>query len=102
MKISVLFEPDSKQYFGWSPDFAGVLVEGATIEETKQLQKQAMLVHIETMMINNIPLSESIFVRRYKNAQRQFQQKKSQKQETEELILAFARVAIVDKVVWDR
>lgn len=90
MKISFVIEPDGDRYFGWSPDFSGVLVEGDTLDEAKENLKQAMLLHIETMMINDISLPKSVFVRHSEKKQGQIQTKKSQNLETEELMMAFA------------
>ena len=92
MRISVVVEPDDKKFFGWSPDLDGVLVEGDTIKETKSLLKEAILLHLETMFINNIPIPQTIIVAEQKSDKRDNKSIRGNvcEPETAELMMTFA------------
>ena len=92
MRISVVVERDGKMYFGWSPDLDGVLVEGDTSEETKSLLKEAILLHLETMFINNIPIPQTIIVAEQKSDKRDNKSIRGNvcEPETAELVMTFA------------
>lgn len=62
MRIEIVIEPDGDCFFGWSPDLEGIMVEGETEEETKNFLGEAILVHIEGLLKNNLPLPSQILV----------------------------------------
>ena len=92
MRISVVVEPGDKKFFGRSPDLDGVLVEGDTIKETKSLLKEAILLHLETMFIKNIPIPQTIIVAEQKSDKQDNKSIRGNvcEPETAELMMTFA------------
>lgn len=62
MSVRIVIEPDGKSFFGWSPDLAGVMVEGDTEDQTKEHLREAIMVHIEGMLKSDLPLPPQILV----------------------------------------
>ena len=60
IKVEIVIEPDGDSFLGWSPDLEGVMVEGETEEETTKILRMAILVHIENMLTNELPLPSQI------------------------------------------
>ena len=74
IKVQIVIEPDGDYFFGWSPDLEGVMVEGETEEETKNILREAILVHIENLFINELPLPSQIFVQEPRRPKRKQQE----------------------------
>lgn len=100
MRIQIVIEPDGDYFFGWSPDLEGVMVEGDTEDDTKDILKEAILVHIEGMLKNNLPLPANILEQDSSRLKQKYK-KNSQRQnrlfdsthtttETTELQMSFA------------
>lgn len=68
MKQHILFkfilkiERDKDKYFGRCLNLDGVLVEGETESEARTLLKEAIKVHLETLVINDLPIPREIIV----------------------------------------
>ena len=60
LKIRVVIEKDESNFFGYCPDLDGVLVQGETLENTKEFLRDTILVHIESMLKHNVPLPSSV------------------------------------------
>jgi predicted RNase H-like HicB family nuclease len=58
MKYTVFFEPSRTGYSAYGPDLPGCVAAAATLEETRQLIKEAIEFHIEGMRINGDAVPE--------------------------------------------
>ncbi|MCY4305369.1 MAG: type II toxin-antitoxin system HicB family antitoxin [Aestuariivita sp.] len=52
--------PDRDKYFGKCINLDGVYVEGDTKKETRLLLREAIKVHLQTLVINNLPIPKEI------------------------------------------
>ncbi len=53
-------EPDGNKYFGKCINLDGVYVEGDTEKETRLLLREAVKTHLQTLVINNLPIPKEI------------------------------------------
>ena len=51
-RYTVFFEPTATGYSAHVPDLPGCIAAGATLDETRQLIKEAIEFHIEGMRLN--------------------------------------------------
>jgi predicted RNase H-like HicB family nuclease len=51
-KYTVFIEPTPSGYSAYVPDLPGCIAAGSTLEETRQLIKEAIEFHIEGMRMN--------------------------------------------------
>ena len=51
-KYTIFIEPTATGYSAYVPDLPGCVAAAATLEETRQLMKEAIEFHIEGMRIN--------------------------------------------------
>jgi predicted RNase H-like HicB family nuclease len=51
-KYTVFFEPTSTGYSAHVPDLPGCVAAASTLEETRQLMREAIEFHVEGMRIN--------------------------------------------------
>ncbi len=58
MEFAVVFEKTSNGWSGYAPDLPGLGVAGATIEETEQLLRDGIELHIEGMREDGLPIPE--------------------------------------------
>ena len=90
LQVSVVVEPDGGSFFGWSPDLEGVFVDGVSRKDAKSNLKRAILLHLETMLINGVPLPKTLLSEHDETRQTPRIGVKPLQHETEEIILAFA------------
>jgi predicted RNase H-like HicB family nuclease len=58
MKYVVVYEKTSTGYSAYVPDLPGCIAAGATLEETAQLMKEAIEMHLEGMREDGDPIPE--------------------------------------------
>lgn len=58
MEFAVVFEKTSNGWSAYAPDLPGLGVAGVTIEETKQLLREGIELHLEGMREDGIPIPE--------------------------------------------
>jgi predicted RNase H-like HicB family nuclease len=49
MKYAVIYEPTATGYSAYVPDLPGCIAAASTLDETKQLMKEAVQFHLECM-----------------------------------------------------
>lgn len=57
-RYTVFFEPTATGYSAHVPDLPGCVAAGATLDETRQLIKEAIEFHIEGMRLNGETVPE--------------------------------------------
>jgi predicted RNase H-like HicB family nuclease len=57
-KYAVFFEPTATGYSAHVPDLPGCVAAGGSLEETRQLIREAIEFHIEGMRINGDPVPD--------------------------------------------
>ncbi|HZU27815.1 MAG TPA: type II toxin-antitoxin system HicB family antitoxin [Bryobacteraceae bacterium] len=55
---TVFIEPTERGFSAWIPDLPGCVAAAATIDETRQLIREAIELHIEGMRINGETVPE--------------------------------------------
>ncbi len=65
MKYAVIFEKSTTGYAAYVPDLPGLGVAGATIDEVKQLVREAIDFHLEGMRLHGEPIPEPSTVTEY-------------------------------------
>jgi predicted RNase H-like HicB family nuclease len=65
MKYVVVYEKSASGWGAYSPDLPGVGVAGATLDEVKQLIREAMDFHLEGMREHGDPIPEPSAVTEY-------------------------------------
>jgi predicted RNase H-like HicB family nuclease len=55
---TVFIEPTATGYSAYVPDLPGCVAAASTLEETRQLIKEAIEFHIEGMRLNSEPVPE--------------------------------------------
>jgi len=56
MRFAVVFEKTETGWSAYPPDLPGVGVAGATIEETRQLVREAIELHLEDLRATGQPI----------------------------------------------
>ena len=57
-EYAVVFEKTSNGWSAYAPDLPGLGVAAATIEETEQLLREGIALHIEGMREDGLPIPE--------------------------------------------
>lgn len=62
MKYAVVIEKAGSNYSAYVPDLPGCVAAGKTVEETKQLIREAIEFHLESMALNGeaIPVLSTV------------------------------------------
>jgi predicted RNase H-like HicB family nuclease len=58
MEFAVVFEKTSNGWSAYAPDLPGLGVAAATIEETEQLLREGIELHVEGMRADGLPIPE--------------------------------------------
>ncbi len=58
MRYAVVFERSNTGYAAYVPDLPGCITTGRTLEETKELIKEAIAFHLEGMREEGLPIPE--------------------------------------------
>jgi predicted RNase H-like HicB family nuclease len=61
-KYTIFIEPTATGYSAFAPDLPGCVAAAATLDETRQLIKEAIEFHIEGMRINGEAVPEPALV----------------------------------------
>jgi len=64
-KYAVIFEKTDTGYSAYAPDLPGCVAAGATVEETEELMRGAIEMHLEGMREDGEPVPEPTTVTRY-------------------------------------
>jgi predicted RNase H-like HicB family nuclease len=59
IRYTVLFEPTATGYSAHVPDLPGCVAAAASLEETRQLIREAIEFHLEGMRLNGEPIPQS-------------------------------------------
>jgi len=62
MKYAVVFEKTATGYSAYVPDLPGCIAAGATLEETTELIRGAIEMHVEALREDGEPIPESTTV----------------------------------------
>ncbi len=54
IKIKFIVEPNDSGFCGWTPDVDGIFVEGDTKEETRKMLQEAISLHLEKFLRNDL------------------------------------------------
>ena len=65
MRYAVVIEKAGNNFGAYVPDLPGCIATGATMEEVEALIREAIEIHIEGMLEDNLPLPPSIAQTRY-------------------------------------
>ena len=65
MRYAVVIEKGQTSYGAYVPDLPGCVAVGETLEETKQLIKEAIAFHLEGLQEDSSPIPESISICEY-------------------------------------
>jgi len=65
MKYLVVYDKSSSGWGGYVPDLPGLRVAGSTLDEVKQLIREAMDFHLEGMREHGDPIPEPSAVTEY-------------------------------------
>ena len=65
MKYAVVYEKTSTGYSAYAPDVPGCIAAGSTLEETEQLMREALEMHIEAMKEDGETIPEPSSVANY-------------------------------------
>jgi predicted RNase H-like HicB family nuclease len=65
MKYAVLFEKTETGYSGYVPDLPGCVAAGSTLEETSELIRGAVEMHLESMREDGDPIPEPTTIADY-------------------------------------
>jgi predicted RNase H-like HicB family nuclease len=57
-RYAIVIEKGAANYGGYVPDLPGCVATGATIEETEHLLREAIILHLEGMKEDGIPIPE--------------------------------------------
>ena len=61
----IVIEKAENNYSAYSPDLAGCIATGATIEEVKRNMHEAIDLHIKGLQKDNLPVPESHSIAEY-------------------------------------
>jgi len=56
MRFAVVFEKTANGWSAYAPDLAGLGVAGSTLEETRQLLREAIELHIDDLRATGQPI----------------------------------------------
>ena len=64
-RFLIVIEKAQNNYSAYSPDLAGCIATGATIEEVKRNMHEAIDLHIKGLQEDNLPVPESHSIAEY-------------------------------------
>ena len=64
-RFLIVIEKAENNYSAYSPDLAGCIATGATIEEVKRNMHEAIDLHIKGLQEDNLPVHESHTITEY-------------------------------------
>jgi len=57
-RFLVVIERAEKNYSAYSPDLPGCIATGATVEETEKNMQEAVRLHVQGLIEDNLPVPE--------------------------------------------
>lgn len=64
-RYAIVIEKGEANYGGYVPDLPGCVATGATVEETERLLREAIVLHLEGMKEDRLPIPEPSSVVNY-------------------------------------
>jgi predicted RNase H-like HicB family nuclease len=68
MKYAVIIEAGERNYSAYVPDLPGCIATGRTLEEVKQVMREAIAFHIEGLKLEGLPVPEPTTLAEYLEA----------------------------------
>jgi predicted RNase H-like HicB family nuclease len=65
MKYAVIIEAGERNYSAYAPDLPGCIATGETLEEVKQVIREAIAFHIEGLREEGLPVPEPTTLAEY-------------------------------------
>jgi predicted RNase H-like HicB family nuclease len=65
MKYAVIIEAGERNYSAYVPDLPGCIATGETLEEVKQVMREAIAFHIEGLREEGLPVPEPTTLAEY-------------------------------------
>jgi len=65
MKYAVIIEAGERNYSAYVPDLPGCIATGRTLEEVKQVMREAIAFHIEGLREDGLPVPEPTTLAEY-------------------------------------
>jgi len=63
-KYAIIIEKSERNYSAYCPDLPGAVAAGETEEETAELMREAIELHLEGLKEDNLPIPEPIAIAR--------------------------------------
>lgn len=64
-RFLIVIEKEKKNYSAYCPDLPGCVATGKTREETERNMHEAVEMHVQGMLEDNLPIPESVTVAEY-------------------------------------
>ena len=90
LRFVCYIEEDEDRFIGYCVNLKGVFAEGTTTTQTKENLREAINIHLETMLRNNIPIPQETFAKSKPGQQASPVKERIEYQETGEIRFAFA------------
>jgi predicted RNase H-like HicB family nuclease len=65
MKYAVIIEAGEHNYSAYVPDLPGCIATGRTLEEVKQVMREAIAFHVEGLKLEGLPVPEPTTLAEY-------------------------------------
>jgi predicted RNase H-like HicB family nuclease len=69
MKYAVIIEAGEQNYSAYVPDLPGCIATGQTLEEVKQVMREAIAFHLEGLREEGLPIPEPTTLAEYVEAE---------------------------------
>lgn len=69
MKYAVIIEAGEQNYSAYVPDLPGCIATGQTLEEVKQVMREAIAFHLEGLRAEGLPIPEPTTLAEYVEAE---------------------------------
>ena len=64
-RFLIVIEKANENYSAYSPDLPGCVATGKTREETERNMQEAVEMHVQGMLEDNLPIPESVAIAEY-------------------------------------
>jgi predicted RNase H-like HicB family nuclease len=65
MKYAVIIEAGERNYSAYVPDLPGCIATGKTLDEVKQVMREAIAFHLEGLKLEGLPVPEPTTLAEY-------------------------------------
>jgi predicted RNase H-like HicB family nuclease len=69
MKYAIIIEAGERNYSAYVPDLPGCIATGKTLEEVKQVMREAIAFHLEGLRAEGLPIPEPTTLAEYVEAE---------------------------------